>query len=152
ADAGQNPTPELARLYERWADGGPALLVTGHVIVDRAARARPRDVVVEDRRAMGALAAWAAAAPPEGGQVWVQIHPAGRPAPRFVTREPVAPSAVPAVKMLGTFGKPRALEDEEITDAIARFARAAEIAKEAGFQGVQIHAAHGYLISQFLSP
>jgi len=152
ADAKEDPTPELARLYGRWAQGGAALLITGHVMVDRMARGRPRDVVIEDDRAMPMLRAWASAARTGGAEVWMQLNHAGRQTPRFVTNEPVAPSAVPAVKMLKSFGKPRALREDEIEDIIARFARAAVVAESAGFTGVQIHAAHGYLISQFLSP
>ncbi len=152
SDPHEDPTPELARLYRRWAEGGAALLITGHVMVDRSARARPRDVVVEDDRALPMLEAWATAARVNGAEVWMQLNHAGRQTPRFVAREPVAPSAVPAVKMFASFGRPRALREEEIEEIIARFGRAAEIAERAGFTGVQIHAAHGYLLSQFLSP
>lgn len=152
SDANEDPTPELARLYRRWAEGGAALLVTGHVMVDRMARGRPRDVVIEDDRALPMLRAWAEAARSGGAEVWMQLNHAGRQTPRFVTNEPVAPSAVPAVKMMKSFGRPRALCEDEIEDIIARFGRAAAVAEAAGFTGVQIHAAHGYLISQFLSP
>jgi 2,4-dienoyl-CoA reductase-like NADH-dependent reductase (Old Yellow Enzyme family) len=152
SDPHQDPTPELARLYRRWADGGAALLITGHVLVDRTARARPRDVVVEDERASDRLSAWADAARSAGAEVWMQLNHAGRQTPRHVARVPVAPSAVPAVKLLASFGRPRALREDEIHDLVARFARAAVIAERAGFTGVQVHAAHGYLISQFLSP
>ncbi len=152
SDPNEDPTPALARLYRRWAVGGAALLITGHVVVDRRARARPRDVVIEDDRAMPMLEAWAAAARSKGAEVWMQLNHAGRQTPRFVASEPVAPSAVPAVKLLKSFGRPRALREEEIEDIIARFVRAAAIAERAGFTGVQIHAAHGYLLSQFLSP
>ncbi len=152
SDPAENPTSELARLYARWAEGGASLLITGHVIVTRAARGRPRDVVVEDDRALGRLTAWATAARSGGAEVWMQLNHAGRQTPRHVARVPVAPSAVPAVKMLASFGKPRALREDEIEDIVARFARTAAIAERAGFTGVQIHAAHGYLVSQFLSP
>jgi 2,4-dienoyl-CoA reductase-like NADH-dependent reductase (Old Yellow Enzyme family) len=147
ADPHQDPTPELARLYRRWADGGAALLITGHVLVDRTARARPRDVVVEDERAMDRLTAWAEAARCTGAEVWMQLNHAGRQTPRHVAPVPVAPSAVPAVKMLASFGKPRALREDEIHDIIARFARAATIAERAGFTGVQVHASWRWLVS-----
>ena len=61
SDAAGDPTPELERVTRRWADGGAALLLTGHVLVDRRHRARPRDVVMEDAAAAPALRAWAEA-------------------------------------------------------------------------------------------
>jgi 2,4-dienoyl-CoA reductase-like NADH-dependent reductase (Old Yellow Enzyme family) len=152
ASAGNDATPELARVYRRWGEGGAALLITGNVMVDRAGRGRPRDVVVEDARALPRLEAWARAARAGGAHAFMQLNHAGRQTPRFVTKEPLAPSAVPAIKMLGAFGKPRAMSEDEIANVIERFGYAAEIAERAGFSGVQIHGAHGYLISQFLSP
>jgi 2,4-dienoyl-CoA reductase-like NADH-dependent reductase (Old Yellow Enzyme family) len=82
----------------------------------------------------------------------MQINHTGRQAPKRLIRQPVAPSAVGLKGMGGLFARPRALTDREITEIVARFATTAAVAKDAGFAGVQIHAAHGYLISQFLSP
>jgi 2,4-dienoyl-CoA reductase-like NADH-dependent reductase (Old Yellow Enzyme family) len=82
----------------------------------------------------------------------MQISHAGRQTPATVAEEPVGPSDV-ALKMPGAaFGKPRPLTHDEILGVIAAFAHAASVAKETGFTGVQIHGAHGYLISEFLSP
>src|SRR5438132_965006 len=89
ADPHQDPTDELARPYRRWAEGGAALLVTGHVIVARSARGRPRDAVVEDARAVERLAAWATAAKSGGGEAWMQLNHAGRQTPRHVAAVPV---------------------------------------------------------------
>ncbi len=154
ADAYGNPTTELAHLYGRWSQGGAGLLITGHVIVDREHRGRARDVVVDghDEGRVAALRAWAASARSGGSEAWMQLNHAGRQTPRVITREPTAPSAGAAVKMLGNFGRPRAMTPAEIDVTVLRFARAALTAKKAGFTGVQVHAAHGYLLSQFLSP
>ncbi len=146
------PTDRLTRLYERWSAGGSGLLVTGNVMVDRSALGEPRNVVVDDERDMEALRAWAEASTRNGTQAWVQLNHPGRQTPRLLSRRPVAPSAVPIAGMKPAFATPRALTDGEIYAIIERFARAADIVVRAGFTGVQIHGAHGYLVSQFLSP
>src|SRR5687767_6021497 len=150
-DRHNGPTEELVRLYERWAIGGTGLLITGNVMIDRRALGEPRNVVVEDERHLDMLKRWAQADTKHGAEMWMQINHPGRQSPRFLSPEPVAPSAV-AVKMGGMFAMPRPLTGSEITEIIERYGRTAAIAKKAGFTGVQIHGAHGYLVSQFLSP
>jgi 2,4-dienoyl-CoA reductase-like NADH-dependent reductase (Old Yellow Enzyme family) len=155
ADAWGRPTERHARLYDAWARGGAGLLITGNVIVDRLHLERPGNVVLDrapDAQTRAALQAWAKAARARGAGVWMQISHAGRQTPRSVNPFPKAPSAVPVALPGKQFGRPIALEEAEIEDLIERFARAAVTARETGFSGVQIHAAHGYLISQFLSP
>ena len=144
------PTPELIELYRLWGEGGAGLLITGNVMVDRTAISEPGQVVVEDDRHLDRLAQWASAAKMRGAQVWMQINHAGRQVPVSVSRRAVAPSAVPLPGHL--FARPRALHREEILALVQRYAATARLAVQAGFDGVQIHAAHGYLISQFLSP
>jgi 2,4-dienoyl-CoA reductase-like NADH-dependent reductase (Old Yellow Enzyme family) len=146
-------------LYRRWADRGCGLLITGNVVIDRGHRERPGNVVVDGPLSAEAKAAWArwaaaATAGDSGGgtQAWVQISHAGRQTQKNVNAHPRAPSAVALALPGGQFGMPHPLTGIEIEDLIARFAHAAVAAREAGFTGVQIHAAHGYLISQFLSP
>lgn len=147
------PDARLARLYARWSEGGTGLLVTGNVMVDGRALGEPGNVVVEDDRDLEALSAWASAATGHGTQCWVQLNHPGKQSPRFLSAETVAPSAVPFGKALqSAFATPRALTVEEIEDLIARFATAAGVVQQAGFSGVQVHGAHGYLVSQFLSP
>ncbi len=146
------PSDALIRVYERWGRGGAGLLITGNVMVDPGGRGEPGNVVVTDRRHLAALARWASAAQAHGARLWMQLNHAGRQSPRRLAREPVAPSAVPMQGFAGMFARPRALTEPEILAIIARFATAATVAQEAGFAGVQLHAAHGYLISQFLSP
>lgn len=147
------PTPELVRLYQAWADGGVGLCVTGNVMVDRRAVGEPGNVVIEDARDMDALQAWALAATAQGTACWVQLNHPGKQAPKGLNRETVAPSAVPFRDDLKAFfATPRALDDAEVRDVILRFGQAAGLVRQAGFSGVQIHGAHGYLVSQFLSP
>jgi 2,4-dienoyl-CoA reductase-like NADH-dependent reductase (Old Yellow Enzyme family) len=146
------PTDELIRLYERWGRSGAGLLVTGQVVVDPDGLCEPGNVVVVDDRHRPALRRWAEAGQAHGARLWMQLNHPGRQAPRRLVRRPVAPSAVPLRGMGGLFAKPRALEAREIEALVERFAVAAAVARDAGFSGVQVHAAHGYLISQFLSP
>lgn len=146
-------TPELVRLYERWAEGGTGLLITGNVMIDRRALGEPGNVVLEDDRDMTMLKAWARAGTRNGTQLWMQINHPGKQVMRSLNAEAVAPSALPFEnrELAAVFLKPRALTEAEIADLIQRFGRTAELAQQAGFTGVQIHAAHGYLVSQFLS-
>jgi len=153
ADDRNDATAGLATLYRTWAEGGIGLQVTGHLMVDRTALGEPRNVVLDDASDRAALERWAEAGRLGGAHLWVQLNHPGRQSPAFLSRRPVAPSAVPLAGALRTaFRPPRALEAEEIRAIIGRFALAAGIAREVGFTGVQIHGAHGYLVSQFLSP
>ncbi len=157
ADARLHATARHATLYRRWAEGGAGLLLTGNVLIDRRVLERPGNVAIDPAPASGEpegmaqLRAWAAAGTAAGNQLWMQISHAGRQSPRYVTGTPVGPSAV-QLELLGNYASPRALTHSEILDLIERFARVAGIAKAAGFTGVQVHSAHGYLLSSFLSP
>lgn len=151
-DREQAPTQELVRLYDRWAGSGAGLLITGNVMVDGRALGEPGNIVVEDEQHADLLREWAAAATADGAQAWVQLNHPGRQAPRGLNREAVAPSEITVTGAPGVFNKPRALSSGEIGEIIRRFTTAARVVVDAGFTGVQIHAAHGYLISQFLSP
>lgn len=147
------PSSGLPVLYERWARGGIGVSVTGNVMIDRNALGEPANVVVEDERDLDALKAWAAAGTSRDGQLWMQINHPGKQSPSFLSKQPVAPSAVPlGAGLEKMFATPRELTGDEILDLVERYGRTAGIAKKAGFTGVQIHGAHGYLVSQFLSP
>lgn len=146
-------SPLLPRLYQRWAEGGIGLAITGNVMIDRRALGEPANVVIEDDRDLEALSAWATAGTANGAACWMQLNHPGKQSPRFLSPETVSPSAIGFGPALSKgFAVPRALTEPEILDLIARFGRAAAVAKTAGFTGVQIHGAHGYLVSQFLSP
>lgn len=151
ADAGMNATGALETLYRRWSHGGAGLLITGNVQVDRWDLERPGNVVIDGDADRDALARWAAAAKEGGNRVWMQLSHAGRQAPLYCTPKPVAPSPV-GLKLLGAYRTPRALTTAGIQSVIERFVHAATVAREAGFDGVQVHGAHGYLLSEFLSP
>ncbi len=151
-DRSFGPTEPLIELYRRWAQGGTGLLITGNVMVDHEHRGEAGNVAVEDERHLDALRAWADSTKGTDARLWMQINHPGRQSPRNVNPAPVAPSPVPLQMPGGVFVKPRALEEAEILDIIQRFATTAAVAKQAGFDGVQIHGAHGYLVSQFLSP
>jgi 2,4-dienoyl-CoA reductase-like NADH-dependent reductase (Old Yellow Enzyme family) len=150
-DLHDDATPALARLYRRWSDGGAGLLISGHLMVDRRFLEQAGNVVLDGETDEAALRAWVAAATHGGNHFWAQLNHPGRQTTRFHSDRPVAPSAV-ALPVRGFFARPRALEESEILELVAAFTRAATIARRAGFTGVQVHAAHGYLISQFLSP
>ncbi|WP_418058647.1 NADH:flavin oxidoreductase/NADH oxidase family protein [Pimelobacter simplex] len=145
------PSERLQRLYARWARGGYGLVVTGNVMVDRRHRGEPGNVVIEDERHLDGLRAWARDFQDGGTPLWMQVNHPGRQANALVGRtRPVAPSAVTA-RVPGAV-KPRPLEDAEIREIVERYATASSVAESAGFAGVQIHGAHGYLVTQFLSP
>ncbi|MEJ2383738.1 MAG: NADH:flavin oxidoreductase/NADH oxidase family protein [Xanthomonadales bacterium] len=149
------PTPELDRLYGLWSDGGAGLLISGNIQVDRDHLERPGNVIIDgapDAVLEAALARWARSATRGGNHFWAQISHAGRQTPKRVNPRPGAPSAVPLGLPGGQFGEPVELAAAEIENIVTRFGIAAAACRAAGFTGVQIHAAHGYLLSQFLSP
>ena len=152
ADSEDNATERHAVLYGRWADGGAGALLTGNVMVDRRYLERPGNVVIDGHGGDDALRNWAAAGTRAGNHLWMQINHPGRQCTRMSSSHPVSPSSEKLVGMMGLMAPPRALEVSEIHDIIGRFARVARTAKDTGFTGVQIHSAHGYLSSQFLSP
>jgi 2,4-dienoyl-CoA reductase-like NADH-dependent reductase (Old Yellow Enzyme family) len=149
------PTPELETLYGLWSDGGAGMLLSGNIQVDADHLERPGNVVIDrepNEQMKAALASWAQAGTRQGNHFWAQISHAGRQTQSNVNPHPKAPSAVKLGLPGGQFGEPVALTEAEIQDLVGRFALCARAIKEAGFTGVQVHAAHGYLLSQFLSP
>jgi 2,4-dienoyl-CoA reductase-like NADH-dependent reductase (Old Yellow Enzyme family) len=146
------PTPELIELHRRWSHSGAGLRITGNVMIDRRAVAERANIAVEDDRHSELLAEWAAGAREGGGHAWVQLNHPGRQAARTLNRDAVGPSAVAVTGTPGMFRTPRVLTSAEIEEVIQRFATAARVVVDAGFTGVEIQAAHGYLLSQFLSP
>ncbi|MEL6529781.1 MAG: NADH:flavin oxidoreductase/NADH oxidase family protein [Pseudomonadota bacterium] len=149
------PTPELDRLYGIWSDGGAGMLLTGNIIIDKDHLERPGNVVIDrepDADIAARLKRWAEAGTRNGNHLWAQISHGGRQTQKLVNPNPKSSSDVTLALPGGQFGKPTPLTKEEISDLVERWAIAATACQDAGFTGVQVHAAHGYLISQFLSP
>jgi 2,4-dienoyl-CoA reductase-like NADH-dependent reductase (Old Yellow Enzyme family) len=142
-------TERNAALYRTWAKSGAGLLLTGNVLIDKRFLERPRNVAIDDNGGLDELRALANAAQEGGGQCWVQINHPGRQA-GLGTEQFVSASAIPLYS--GSDVMTRALTVAEIEDIVRRFVHVATTVKDCGFSGVQVHAAHGYLNSQFLSP
>ncbi|MBF7730446.1 NADH:flavin oxidoreductase/NADH oxidase family protein [Pseudomonas sp. N040] len=151
---GQLPGDTLTGLYRRWAEGGIGLIITGNVMVDGRAMTGPGGVVLQQGTPLEPFKRWAKAAQEGGAQVWMQLNHPGRQVFASMGGNCWAPSAVALDmgKHSHLFGQPKAMDEAEIAELIERFASSAQLAEQAGFHGVQIHAAHGYLLSQFLSP
>jgi 2,4-dienoyl-CoA reductase-like NADH-dependent reductase (Old Yellow Enzyme family) len=151
----QSPTRGLARLYEEWSKGGAGLLITGNVMIDRGHLEAVRNVAIGADSSIDRFCDWAKAGTARGNHLWMQLNHPGRQTPRHINASPGAPSAVEPVNLFRrakAFGRPHAMDEAEIGAVIRSFASAAAFAKAAGFTGVQVHGAHGYLVSQFLSP
>ena len=166
AEGGQVPGAALINLYTAWsnaaekANAGPGLILSGNVMVDPTAMTGPGGVLLEagslDTPAVRQnFEDWATAGKAGGSKFVMQISHPGRQVYANMGVEPVSASATKvtlggmADKM---FGPARALSEDEIRGLIRRFAETALAAQAAGFDGVQVHSAHGYLVAQFLSP
>lgn len=145
-DGAGNPTNDQIRLYERWAKGGLALSIIGEVQGTPDFAEKPGNLILNshsDREQLGRLATAGAT---DDAQLWLQLGHAGAMADAPIST-PKGPSALELPGL--TCG---ALSLDEITALPAEFARTASLAKQLGFGGVELHAAHGFLLSQFLSP
>ena len=155
ASPGNEVTDRHLQLYKAWGDGGIGLQITGNVLVDRRNLEAPGNVAIDgapSNEHAVMLAKWAEASKSGGGKVVMQLSHAGRQTQKMVNPQPDAPSAIAVDLPGGQFGTPRAMTGDDIKRLIEKYATATKAARAAGFDGVQIHAAHGYLMSQFLSP
>jgi 2,4-dienoyl-CoA reductase-like NADH-dependent reductase (Old Yellow Enzyme family) len=150
----QLPDQRLFSLYQRWGTGGAGLLITGNVMVHAQALTGPGGVVLDVNAPLEPFAEWANAGKAGGAAMWMQINHPGRQVQAQMPGVVWAPSAVGVDlgKHTKRFGHPVAMTPEQIYATVQRFALAAVGAERAGFDGVEVHAAHGYLLSQFLSP
>ncbi len=142
-------TERLVKLMSDLARGGVGLIISGHAYVEKRGQAGPWQLGVYDDFLIPGLRTMTDAVHGEGGKIALQLAHSGYFARKHITgQEPIAPSSLKGV------GKnPRhAMSKEDISQVVRAFGQAAGRAKEAGFDAVQIHAAHGYLLSQFLSP
>ena len=142
-------TPDLIQIMAELAKGGVGLIVSSHAYVSKQGQAGPRQLGAYADDLRPGLRKMTAAVHAQGGKIVMQLAHAGYHANgKLSGMMPVAPSAVESLAK-----SPRkALTEENIQDVVQAFAAAAIRAKKADFDGVQIHAAHGYLLSQFLSP
>ena len=153
-DANHAPSDDLLRMYQAWADGGAGLLLTGNVMVDGRGMTGPGGVVLEDDKNLDRFKKWAQVSRSGGAQVWMQISHPGRQMMAELGQETWSASSVPLDmgNLSNKFSVPKEMTVADIAELQRRFVTTARLAEEAGFSGVQIHGAHGYLLSQFLSP
>ncbi|MBT8220511.1 MAG: NADH:flavin oxidoreductase/NADH oxidase family protein [Bacteroidia bacterium] len=149
ADRDGVPGEKYLSLYNHWSQSQAGILVTGNVMIDHRALGEKHNVVLENERHLLAFKKWANTSQKFGCHLWMQINHPGRQVPKGVNREAVSPSDV-GLSNKQLFPKPRPLTHQEILEIIDRFGNSAALAQK-GFKGVQIHGAHGYLVSQFLS-
>ena len=152
------PTPEYINLYKEWGAGGIGTIVLGNIPCDARYPEAKKNACIDPTIAghdeyVKAYKPVVDAAKAHGSLVVAQVTHAGRQTSIEVTDQPVSSSDIQCQPAMGmTFAKPRALTVDEIHDIVRRFAFAAKVLHEAGADGIQLHAAHGYLLSQFLSP
>ncbi|KAI9779169.1 MAG: hypothetical protein M1839_007704 [Geoglossum umbratile] len=166
-DQNSVPTESMMNLYRRWAHGGWGMILTGNVLVDPRYLSTPEDLAIDpsiltNPHKLMAWKRWAEVTQSHGTPALVQINHPGRQSAlgsgkRGFWEKNIAPSAVPLNFGPGyaawlfracIFGTPREMTVREVEDVVERFVVAAKVAKEAGFRGVEIHAAHGYLLGK----
>jgi len=154
ADDSFAPGQSLRQLYTTWAKGGAGLLLTGNLMIDKLAMTGPGGIVLEKGSELTPFKQLVEQVHQHDCKIWAQINHPGRQVYRNMGGKVYAPSdiALDLGKHSDMFGQPKAMSEEQIQEVIQRFRDTAEQAKLAGFDGVQIHAAHGYLLAQFLSP
>ena len=150
ADEYNNPTQAQIDLFAQWSKGGAALLITGNTPVDRMHLEHAGNFVLDPSSDMERVSALAAAGKSGGAKILAQLAHAGRQTPEAINAHPTSISDVQLD--LPGYGKPTPASEPEFEEIIAKFVRSAGLAQEAGFDGVEIHAAHGYLLSSALSP
>lgn len=149
-DPDGRPTAKLADCYHSLAEGGVGLLITGYAFVLSEGRQSPCMIGMHTDAFIPELRTLAAAVHEKGGKICAQlVHTGGQTTSKIIGRQPYAPSAV---KVAQFFETPAELTAQEIAGVVAAFGAAARRARDCGFDAVQLHAAHGYLINQFLSP
>ncbi|RCL90645.1 NADH:flavin oxidoreductase [bacterium] len=155
ADSNNLVSEKHLNLYKRWSEGGCGLLISGNVMVDRYNIEGAGNIILEEKNfgmQKNMLKRWTDISTKNNTHFWMQLSHAGRQTPGSINSSPLAPSRV-RLKIPGRkFGHPVEMSTADIKNTISQFVFAAKAAKEVGFTGIQIHSAHGYLLSQFLSP
>jgi 2,4-dienoyl-CoA reductase-like NADH-dependent reductase (Old Yellow Enzyme family) len=144
------PTAKLASYYRDLAAGDVGLIITGYTFVRPDGKQMPGKMGIHTDDFAADMRSLAQAVHSEGGRICIQlVHAGGQTTTQTAGRRPLAPSAV---KVEQFPEEPQAMSKEDIDEIVAAFGDAARRAEEYGFDAVQLHAAHGYLINQFLSP
>jgi 2,4-dienoyl-CoA reductase-like NADH-dependent reductase (Old Yellow Enzyme family) len=155
ADGNNLVNQKHLNLYEKWAEGSVGTVLTGNVQVDKRYLESAGNVAIEKsnyKDQVELLKKWTEVGTKNNTNLWMQISHAGRQTPGDLNMKPLAPSDI-GLKIPGKkYGTPKPLTNEEIEDVIERFIFTAKVAQDTGFTGIQIHSAHGYLMSEFLSP
>ena len=146
ADGTGSPTTRQIRLYERWAQGGVALAIVGEVQTDHRYPEKPGNLVLTVDAKLNAFKSLAHKGTTNGAHLWTQLGNAGA-----LAYPPISTPKGPSMLQLDGIECAQ-MSLDEIRQIPGAYATSARLAKEAGFSGVQIHAAHGFLLSQFLSP
>jgi 2,4-dienoyl-CoA reductase-like NADH-dependent reductase (Old Yellow Enzyme family) len=142
-------TPKLIDLMAGLAKGGVGLIISSHAYVSPEGQAGPWQVGVYDDKLIPGLEAMTTAVHESGGKIVIQLAHAGYFAnPKLIGQTPMAPSNAEGFAK----GPRQEMTAGDIQGVVKAYGAAAKRAQTAGFDGVQIHAAHGYLLSQFLSP
>jgi 2,4-dienoyl-CoA reductase-like NADH-dependent reductase (Old Yellow Enzyme family) len=149
-DEFNNPTDGLINLFERWSKGGAALLITANTPIDRWHLEHAGNFVLDEMSDMDRVSRLAKAAKSGGAMILAQLSHAGRQTPELINPHPLSMSNL-RLDLPG-YGVPKTATDSDFAYVIGQYVKSAALAKHAGFDGVQIHAAHGYLLSSSLSP
>ena len=153
ADKNMNPSDEIYNLYSQWSSEKIGVLISGNVMVDRRYLGEPGNIVLDEKSDINAFKKWASVGNEKNTPILLQLNHPGKQMYKSIKGQPIAPSAIPIQgSNAKAFQTPREMTKSEIEEAINKFVEAGVKAQEAGFLGVQLHAAHGYLINQFLSP
>ncbi|KAG8685977.1 hypothetical protein FRC11_009751 [Ceratobasidium sp. 423] len=150
------PSDDLVGLYEGWGKGGYGIILTGNVMVHPEQLEAPGNPILyaphETPERIEQFRKMAAAGKAHGGLMIMQVSHPGRQVAAFINPNPVGASDIQLADRMGmSFGKPTPLDKSGIREVINQFVYTAEAAYRTGFDGVQLHGAHGYLIAQFLS-
>lgn len=155
SDGTNKANDRMVTLYRQWGEGGAGMLITGNVHIDRWHLERGGNLAIAGEQSnadLAKLADMAAAGKAHGSLMVMQLNHCGRQTQKAVNKHPYSPSDVGLKMGNGRFGKPVPMPETEIEKVIDGLVHASEVAKQTGYDGVQLHAAHGYLFSQFLSP
>ena len=146
ADETNRATDSHLMLYERWARNGLGMMLTGNVQIDRRQFERPGNIAIDGNGGLDALRRLARVGTRDGAHFWMPINHPGRQTSAAIHPRPLAPSAISLPMALAHCGEAQAMTLAEVQDVVRRFAHVGSTARECGFTGVQIHAAHGYCL------